>query len=273
MAAQRTLTRRELLRWSAGSLLAAGLWPGALRAEGDGAAADFRFVVVNDLHYVDAACGRWLETVIARMKADQDQPAFCLLAGDLANDGTREQLAGVRDVFKTLGVPVCAVIGNHDWLGFDDRKPYEELFQKQLSYHFDHDGWLLLGLDTTDGQHWAKTAVQKPTLDWLDETLPKLDKKRPMIVFTHFPLGAGVQYRPANADDVLARFKEHNLRAVFCGHFHGFTERKVGDAVLTTNRCCALKRGNHDGTKEKGYFLCHVKDGNVERKFVEIKPA
>ena len=71
--------------------------------------------------------------------------------------------------------------------------------------------------------------------------------------------------------DVLDRFKEFNLRAVYNGHHHGFTEKTVRDVPITTNRCCAFARGNHDGTKEKGYFLCHAKDGKIERTFVEVK--
>lgn len=269
MSVQRAMTRRDLLRMSAGSLLAAGLWPGALRA-GEGRGGEFRFVVANDIHYANATCGRWLEQqVVARMK--DDKPEFCLLAGDLGNVGKREELAGVRDVFKTLGVPVYATIGNHDWTKWDDRSMYEALFPNQLNYHFEHSGWRIVGLDTTDGVHWAKVSVQAPTLKWLDETLPKLDRKQPMLVFTHFPLGAEVEMRLTNADDVLDRFMGHNLRAIFSGHFHGFTERKVGETILTTNRCCSRLRGNHDDTKEKGYFLCHAKDGMIERKFVEVK--
>jgi hypothetical protein len=105
----------------------------------------------------------------------------------------------------------------------------------------------------------------------VDDHLPKLDKLKPMVILTHFPLGANVKYRPANADDLLDRFREFNLRAVFDGHWHGFTERTRGATVLTTNRCCSLKRDNHDGTKEKGYFVCDAKDGQITRKFVEYK--
>jgi hypothetical protein len=79
--------------------------------------------------------------------------------------------------------------------------------------------------------------------------------------------------RPTNADEVLDRFKEYNLRAVFGGHFHALTERQAGDVLLTTNRCCALRKGNHDSSPEKGYFLCHAKDGKVTYTFVEVKPA
>jgi hypothetical protein len=70
---------------------------------------------------------------------------------------------------------------------------------------------------------------------------------------------------------VLERFRDFNLQAVYNGHFHGFTESKRAQTIVTTNRCCALKRNNHDGTKEKGYFVCTIKDGAIHREFVECK--
>lgn len=79
-----------------------------------------------------------------------------------------------------------------------------------------------------------------------------------------------VKYRPQNADAILDRLKEFNLQAVFNGHWHGASEKKFRDAIITTNRCCALKRGNHDGSKQKGYFLCRAKDGKIAREFVEV---
>ena len=79
--------------------------------------------------------------------------------------------------------------------------------------------------------------------------------------------------RPLNADAVLERLIEFNLVAVFNGHFHGFTERTAGRTVLTTNRCCAISRGNHDGTTEKGYFLCRAAAGIIQREFVEVRTS
>jgi predicted MPP superfamily phosphohydrolase len=273
MRAKKMLTRRELLRWSAGSLLAAGLWPGRLRSEGAADSSDFCFIAVNDMHYLDQRCGPWLEGAVRQMKAHPEKIEFCLLAGDLAENGRAEQLAPVRDLLKGLQKPTYVVVGNHDYLTQDDRNPYEELFPERINYHFEHRGWRFMGLDSSEGQKAKATSVQTATLQWLDETLPKLDKKQPTVLFTHFPMGPLVPARPKNAEEVLARFKEYNLQAVYCGHFHGFTERQRGKTVFTTNRCCSFSRQNHDGTKEKGYFLCHVKDGTIQRRFVEVKPA
>jgi hypothetical protein len=235
-------------------------------------AEDFSFLVVNDLHYFDSHCGPWFERAIRQLKATPQPVDFCLLVGDLSENGKADQLGPVREIFGTLGVPVHVVIGNHDYRGPADRKAFEELFPRSLNYRFEHNSWQFLALDSSHGQR-VQVSVQAPALQWLDDTLPALDRRRPTIVFTHFPLGPWVPYRITNADAVLDRFKEFNLRAVFNGHFHGFTERLVRRTSLTTNRCCSLHKANHDGSKEKGYFLCKAAEGRVRRTFFEVKSS
>ena len=137
-------------------------------------------------------------------------------------------------------------------------------------YSFEHGGWRFIGLDTTAGLAYQNTAVPAASLRWLDEMLTRLDRAQPTVVFTHFPLGAGVTYRPSNADEVLARLRALNVQAVFDGHFHGYTEREWNSVRITTNRCCSRSRGNHDGTREKGYFLCRAARKEVSRTFVEV---
>ncbi len=86
------LSRRQMLRTSAGSLLAAGVWPGWVHA--DAPAGEFRFVAINDTHYLDDKCGPWFATVTKSVKAHAEKAAFVLAVGDLANDGTAAQLGG-----------------------------------------------------------------------------------------------------------------------------------------------------------------------------------
>jgi len=267
---QGALSRREMLRLSAGSLLALGLWPGALRAEGEPPGEDFSFIAVNDTHYIDEKCGEWLQTAIAKMKEASPKAELCLMSGDFADHGTRAELAATRDVFQGLGVPTYGVIGNHDWLKNNDRKPYEEIFPDRINYQFEHRGWQFVGLDTTEGTKGGGTKISDATLRWVDDHLPKLDAKKPLVLLSHFPLGPHATNRSLNADALLERFQQHNLRAAFCGHFHGFTESRQGDAICTTNRCCSLKRMNHDKTLEKGFFVCQVKAGIIQRSFVEV---
>src|SRR5205823_6747516 len=95
------ITRRRLLQMGAGSLLAAGVWPGVLDAQ-DPPAGDFQFLVLNDLHYLDQRSGTWLEQrVFAQMRRCRQRPRFIVIAGDLAEHGTREQLGPVKDLFHS----------------------------------------------------------------------------------------------------------------------------------------------------------------------------
>jgi calcineurin-like phosphoesterase family protein len=267
------ISRRAALETlGAGALLSLGLWPGALRAAGATPPPEaFTFAVINDTHYLTPECGVWLEGVVRRIKAES--PDFCLHLGDLVDTGRREHLAAVRDIFAGLGKPVYVQIGNHDHLTQTDRSAYEALFPDRLNYRFTHRGWQFVGLDSTDGVRFDGTRIGDATLQWVDAQLPALDRTQPLVLFTHFPLGEGVKHRPVNADALLERFREHNLQAVFNGHFHGYTAHPFHQAIVTTNRCCSLKRNNHDGTREKGFFVCTARDGRITRRFVEVPPV
>ena len=164
------------------------------------------------------------------------------------------------------------MVGNHDHLSDTDRSAYERIFPEQINYSFTHRGWQIIGLDSSEGTKAKATKISATTLTWLDQNLSKLDLHRPTILFTHFPLGDSVLARPLNADDLLERCYGLNLQAVFCGHFHGFTERPFQHSIITTDRCCSRVRSNHDGSPEKGWFVCQAVNGEIKRRFVEFRP-
>lgn len=265
-------TRREALaRLSAGTLLALGLWPGCqspAATSGDG--KRFRFIAINDLHHASTECDPWFDRLIAQLRGHTDAE-FVLLLGDLADNAEPASHAAIRDHFKRLGKPIYAQIGNHDHKSNTDRRSYEQHFPSQTNYWFEHRGWQFVGIDSTQGTSFEKTQVQAPTLGWLDTYLPKMQRERPTVLFTHFPLADGVKMAPLNGGDVLNRFREFNLRGVFSGHYHAYTRNHFQTADVVTNRCCSRLRNNHDGTKEKGYWLVTAEDGVVTREFVEFR--
>jgi hypothetical protein len=275
---RRGLSRRQILRTSSAVALAGlfgqGLWPGTLRAAEAAVGAEFHFVVANDLHYFDEKCGPFFGRVTERIRAQHKElPGgidLILLAGDLSDWGQDFQFAAVRDIFKTTGIDTHVVCGNHDWADWGDRKNYLDLYPKSLNYTFEHRGWQIVALDSTNQNLKSRVKVTDETLHWLDENLPKIDRRRPVITFTHFPMHPQLQWPAANSADVLARFKEHNLAGLFGGHCHAAREQAFQGAPVVTNRCCSHRVPNHDGSKLKGYFLCHAKEGKVTREFIEI---
>ncbi len=271
MLTSSSLSRRRWMQLSAGTLLSVGLWPGRALWGDSGRGGEFRFVVLNDTHFHTPKCPAWFQRVRTSVLSHDPKPELCLVVGDLAEEGTRTELGGMREFLRSLGMEVHVAIGNHDYGSDSDRSAWDQLFPNSLNFSFNHRGWQFIGLDSTQGREWQGTRIQPAALSWLDDHLPKLRPGAPSVLFTHFPLGPDVRFRPLNADDVLTRFKPFNLVGVFDGHFHGFTERILGNGtVLTTNRCCAISRDNHDGSKEKGYFLCTASNGQISRRFIQV---
>src|SRR5437899_4939340 len=269
---QRPISRRQMLRLSAGALLSMGLWPGALRAQGKATSGDFNFAVINDIHFVDEKCAAFLERVLQKIKSGPG-PDFCLLAGDLSHHGNEQELGAVKEIFGRLGIPFYSVPGNHDYVTQTYRSGYDKVFANRLNYAFEHKGWQFIAFDSTEGLRADKTSIHEPAVRFLTEISKKISKTQPLIAFTHFPLGETVKMRPKNAEDVLEMFVDHNLQSTFGGQFQGFTQRSFEHATLVTNRCCSFRQPNHDGTTDKGFFLCQAKDGQISRSFVEVSTA
>lgn len=232
----------------------------------------FSFFQINDLHYATADCGRWFRAMIEQMKASAPEAQLCLLCGDLADKGGEEAIRGVKDTFQALGIPLLPVPGNHDFDPQESRAGYDAVFPEKLNYTVEHRGWQFVGLDTTMGTKYDKTTISEGTLGWLDKEIERLNPKAPTVVFTHFPLGEGVTYRPVNASAVVERILKLNLVAAFSGHWHGASERQAGKAALTTSRCSARIRTNADRSPLKGWFVCDAHaDGTLTRRFVEFR--
>ncbi|MCQ4122523.1 metallophosphoesterase family protein [Rhodococcus tibetensis] len=69
-----------------------------------------RIAAVGDVHLAEDARGR-LRPALDKLHEHAD---VLLLAGDLTRHGTVEEASVVADEFRDLGVPVIAVLGNHD---------------------------------------------------------------------------------------------------------------------------------------------------------------
>ena len=241
-------------------------------ARGSGpSGAGLRFAVASDLHYRDSRCGEWLERVAAHIGRLRPAPAFIVLDGDLSEDGTSEQLGAVREIFRPLPMPVRAVIGNHDHSRDGRNEAFRETFPGPLNRRFECGGCTFLSFDSTAGCAVYRTRIREATLAWLRSTVRSIESSKPLVVFTHFPLGRN-WLRPMNAGHVMKLLQRHNVRAAFSGHWHGLTQRRLGAAPLVTGRCCSWWRNNHDGSALKGYLLCELTAaGVVEYDFISVQ--
>lgn len=263
-------SRRQMMKLSAGALLAAGIWPGARRAWGaQTATKPLKFIQVNDLHYVDENCIPFFENLVREMNKIEGV-ALVLVAGDIVESGSAVQCHVMHDILGGLKVPFHVTCGNHDPLPSGDRKPWETAFGDKLNFFIENNGWQFVGLDTSDGTKVSRFDCKKETVEFAGTLPTKLDKDKPTFIYTHFPLGPGVTNRLQNADALMEPLKQLNVAAIFSGHHHAYTQKNVlTSAIATTNVCCSFKKANHDSTFQKGFFLVEAADGKWKRTFIE----
>ncbi|MDR2793887.1 MAG: metallophosphoesterase [Treponema sp.] len=157
-------------------------------------------------------------------------PAFCLVLGDSAEAGTKEeylQFKAFADKLETGAydggangrkIPVYSVVGNHD-LYNNGWQYYTQYCKPYVSYyHFTTEKFSWYALDSgsgTLGGSQLKNLISKLKAD------PK-----PKIIFSHYPMygGGGNFYfslsDPHERAALISAFAKYNVKIVLEGHQH-----------------------------------------------------
>jgi len=109
-----------------------------------------------------------------------------------------------REAYE-LDVRVGAHLGYPDLAGFGLRAmdiTFDDLFGAAPNSRFENGAWQFLLLDTTEGNSVFRTRISNETLQWVRGATRALDRKKPTLVLTHFPLGRN-WLRPVNAGALL----------------------------------------------------------------------
>lgn len=270
------LNRRDFFKVAeaaGAALLTAGLTPPhsfqlveVAQAAETPAAAKFTFAYVSDTHLYSAKLND--QFIKSAIRAVEDvnrldpQPDFVLFGGDLAQLGQPEELEIGRQILRDLKAPVKMMVGEHDWY-LDMGERWQDLFGASR-YSFDHKGihfvvlnsvvekdfWTAKGLTPMqrmqtvaglDNSNQSAFEVGTEQRAWLAQDLAKVDKNKPLIVFSHSPLYK--YYRPWNfwtddADEVQALLRPFKTVTVVHGHTHQLLTNRIGNiyfhGVLST---------------------------------------
>ncbi len=224
---------------------------------GSGDKNKFTFAYISDTHlYKKELNDRFVRSIL---KAVDDvnsldpQPDFVLFGGDLAQLGKKEELKLGAEILKSVKAPVKMMVGEHDWF-LDMGEYWKELFGAP-QYSFDHKGvhfvtlmsvnekdfWterkltpeermgIVAGLDNGIQSRFEVGAEGR---NWLKADLARVDKKTPLVVFSHSPLYK--YYRPWNfwtedADDLQAMLRPYEKVTVIHGHTHQMLSNQIGN--------------------------------------------
>jgi predicted MPP superfamily phosphohydrolase len=226
-------------------------------AEAQGTKPRFSFAYISDTHLYDQKLNdRFVRAILKAVddvNALDPQPDFVLFGGDLAQLGQANELKLGAQILKNVKAPVKMMVGEHDWF-LDMGELWRELFGPP-NYSFDHKGvhfvvlnsilekdfWtekkltpmermkIVAGLDNALQSRFEVGGEQR---EWMKKDLAKVDKKTPVIVFSHSPLYK--YYKPWNfwtddADEVQALLKPFEKVTVIHGHTHQLLSNQLGN--------------------------------------------
>jgi 3',5'-cyclic AMP phosphodiesterase CpdA len=162
-----------------------------------------------------------------------------VVTGDLADDGSREAYADVRDLVhgfaRARGIPVILSTGNHDerhaftqvlgdgHLETTDTVRMESADDERVAASL-VGGCRIVTLDSlVPGKGYGR--IGPAQLAWLRDLLAEPAPAGTVLAFHHPPIALpGVEVQHAlglqNPDDLAEAIRDSDVRVVLCGHFH-----------------------------------------------------
>jgi Icc protein len=167
-----------------------------------------------------------LEACVAHINAHHADARFCVLSGDLTNEGTPGAYRALKAILDGLAVPYHLMAGNHD-----DRAALLATFPETprdsngfVQYALEIPVGRLLVLDTVEpGTHGGSFGPRRAA--WLGNQLEMAGGDAVYIFMHHppFPIGLPAMDRMGIDDPgpfVAAIEGRANLRHIFFGHVH-----------------------------------------------------
>jgi 3',5'-cyclic-AMP phosphodiesterase len=233
-----------------------GLVTVAAAQSGKRVVSPFSFAMISDSHLYSGAdhkFDRSLEDAVAQVNALEKQPDFVLYGGDIAQNGTEDQLVKGKKILSKLKMPMKVIPGEHDWY-LDMGSAWRGMFGKD-TWSFDHKGVHFVGLNSIlvkDFWTAAKMSpkermgvmemlespiagpwgIQEQQMAWLKKDLAALSADTPVVVFTHSPLWDYYprwNFQTSDAPEIRQLLAKFDHVMSFHGHVHQTVFNKIGN--------------------------------------------
>ena len=228
----------------------------------------FSFATLSDVHLSDAKSASIFTRALSGISADP-QVRFVVLLGGTASSGLYRELNMAKVCLQSLKKPCFVVPGEGDLEpGVPDAYANLRRVFEKYEWVEREAGWTFIGLDSCGG---AEKTLRPEKMEWLRRRARRIGRNRPVVLFSYHPLSPSAgDKRLVNADEVLAIFKNHNLRLVASSLVCANTDETQGDVRFVTTAACSTTVSNSDGASEKGYRVFEVTGDQIESKFVPL---
>ena len=218
--------------------------------------APFSFAMISDSHLYSGAdhkFDRSLEDAVAQINGLAQQPDFVLYGGDIAQNGTEDQLVKGKKILSKLKMPMKVIPGEHDWY-LDMGAAWKGMFGDE-TWSFDNKGVHFIGMNSilvkdfwTGANMSAKDrmgvmemlespiagpwGVQEKQLAWLQKDIKGLSPDTPVVIFTHSPLWDYYprwNFQTSDSREIRGMLSKFTNVMSFHGHVHQTVYNKMGN--------------------------------------------
>ena len=203
--------------------------------------SDLHIKLPGRLAYKKVDTATMLAEAVRHLNNLAPAPDLVLITGDLADIGTPEEYAWIRQLLAPLKAPMLVIPGNHD-----ERDAMRIAFADGgylpktgfLNFAIEREGLRLIGLDTlVPGQGSGAMCTER--LAWLDTALSGTPEMPTLLMMHHPPFLTGIghmdriglQGREEFAN-ILTRHPQ--VISVLCGHLHRTIHTTVGGRPAMT---------------------------------------
>ncbi len=186
------------------------------KSENKASKANFSFAYMSDIHIALGA--KAIEDAEACVKDINANPniAFSVIAGDITEFGSDEEIAMAKSIFDKLEKPYYIVAGNHDAKWSESGC---NTFLKEFGYEefeFDYQGIKFIGTNSGPNMRMAPALLPRESMVWLDSISKTIDPVQPVVFINHYPMDTSM----LNYTQVLDMLKTMNTQLIMSGHWH-----------------------------------------------------
>jgi 3',5'-cyclic AMP phosphodiesterase CpdA len=227
-----------------------------VRAQPGGKVEPFRFAIISDAHLYSAPDHKFdqqLIDAVTQVNEMNPAPDFVLFGGDVAQNGTEDQLVKGKEILSKLKMPLKVIPGEHDWY-LDMGEAWRGLFGPE-TWSFDHKGVHFIGLNGILVEDFWTPAGMSPLermtvmemlespipgpwgvhekqLEWLKKDVADLSPDTPVVIFTHGPLWDYYprwNFQTSDAPEIREILSKFEKVMAFHGHVHQTIYNKIGN--------------------------------------------
>ncbi len=203
------------------------------------------------------------------------------MTGDLIQDDSKAAYQRFREHFRSLGLPVYCVPGNHDIREFMQEALAEPPFYYCASYQ--QYNWLIVGIDSCEDRG-AGGRVAADELARLQGLIKNTQAEHVLVCLHHPPLSVGSAWLDgvglADGEKFLAALSSSGkVRGCLFGHVHqAFDEQKDTLRIIgTPSTCRQFKAGSDEFALDDlppAYRQVELHaDGSIQTELIWVSPA